>query len=609
MPFLILRTGLAKGTSWSISETPLTIGRDRTCDIPVPDSLVSRRHCEVALGNGGIELRDLESSNATLVNGQPVRSCTLTPGDEITLGRTILAVADTDDTADSASLASQLRTTVSLSEGQAIYLADDPMGTAGEESTHRAAELVQLFRHSRAFSRAKDLDELASSLERTLLERFAPLHMWVAMVWGIGDDLDFSVKEVETGHGRQDFPDEAMRQALRELRGFLVPQRVSVDGRKSLQVTLVAPVHFAGHPVAVLALQSHSRHRIYDEGDLHFLVSVANAVAPFFGALEQRDRLRREVQRLRHARQKSLVLVGESPCMQEVRRTIEEVADTVHPVLIVGETGTGKEVAANLIHELSGRIDGPFVAVNCAAIPKDLFESELFGHEKGAFTGATGRQTGLMEQSDGGTLFLDEIGDLTPEHQAAILRALDTRSFRPVGGKAEVRSDFRVVAATNRDIHAEVEAGTFRRDLYHRLRGVEIAIDPLRLRREDIPALAEHFLAEARVHSTHPVTGFEPDTLDHLHAQDWPGNARELKYCIETAVTFCKKERITLTDVRAAVPHRAAGTRPPTMAEAEQKLIQEALDYCDGNVVEAAKLLGVGKDTIYRRLAKDKNRD
>jgi DNA-binding NtrC family response regulator len=607
MPFLILRTGLAKGANWPITTSPVTIGRDRECDIPLPDSLVSRRHCEVVLRGQTVALEDLGSSNPTLVNGKPVRTSVLSIGDEVTIGRAVFEVAETAHPPGDARLASQLRTTVSLSEGQAVYLTDFPMGETGEGDAHRTFDLHQLFHHSRSFSRVTSVAELVSSLANVLLEHFEPLQFWLGLVQEDGGSFRFIVKETNGEPDPSGLPEDAVQQAIRSLRGFLVPERVTVDGKTAIQLTLVAPVHFGGQPVAALAVRSHSLHRIYDEGDLHFLVSLANVAAPFFGALEYRERLQYEVKRLRHARQKSLHLVGGSPGICEVRRTVEEVADTLHPVLIIGETGTGKEVVANLVHELSTRADAPFVAVNCAAIPHDLFESELFGHEKGAFTGAASRKIGLMEQSDGGTLFLDEIGELSAEHQAAILRPLETRTFRRVGGGEEVRSDFRIVAATNRDIHAEVDAGTFRRDLYHRLSGVEIRLAPLHQRREDIVALAEHFLEEARTHSKHPITGFDPDALELLRTHSWPGNARELKYCIETAVTFSKHDTITLADLRAAIPRHTTDAKPPTLAEAEQQLIESALDYCGGNVIEAAEILGIGKDTVYRRLARYKS--
>ena len=606
MPFLILRTGQAKGASWPITETPLVIGRERSCGVSLPDSLVSRRHCEILLQDQIIELKDLGSSNATLVNGEPVHDFQLHFGDEVTVGRTVFEVVQAVPQAKDIGPESQGHTTISLAEGQAVYLADDRAHELGEASPHLLHDLIQLFRYSRAFSRVESVDNLTATLAEALIERFDPLQLWIARIEGESEDPHLVQVVAQPETAREDFPEEPLWKALHELRGFLVPERVSVEDKTALQLTLVAPVHFANIAVAVVALRTHSRHRVYDESDLHFLLSLANTVAPFFGALEQRAQLRHEVQRLRHARQESLVLVGDSLCMREVRGTIQEVAGTVHPVLIVGETGTGKEIVANLIHGLSDRTDGPFVAVNCGAIPKELFESELFGHEKGAFTGATSRKIGLMEQSDRGTLFLDEIGELTLEHQASILRSLETKRFRRVGGKEEIASDFRIVAATNRDIHQTIEDGAFRRDLFHRLCGIEILILPLRERREDIAPLALRFLEIACWHAKHPVSGFEPDALEFLRTQPWPGNARELKYCVETAVTFSKQSRITLSDLQTAMPRHSAGAAPPTFAEAEERLIHETLAWCNGNVIEAAKHLGVGKDTIYRRLAQYK---
>jgi len=607
MPFLILRTGLSKGASWPITGAPLLIGREQGCQIALPDALISRKHCEIVLSAGQILLRDLGSSNATFVNGKPVDTCTLQPGDQVMLGRTVLLVSEEDHSEDAAQPEALSRTTVSLTEGQAIYLQRDPLEGSDNETPHRTADLAQLFNLSRSFSRVDSLNELIAQLTNAVLDRFNPLDLWIALLDDTSGELQ--VAKQKTFETPAKMPEAAMRQALADMRGFLVPERTRMDNAKVLQLSLIAPIHFAGQGIAAIALRSHSRHRLYDETDLHFLVSLANTAAPFFEAIRHRTRLQREVRRLRQARQQALTLVGESPCMQRVRQTIQEVADTPHPVLIVGETGTGKEIVANLIHEFSGRATGPFVPVNCAAIARELFESELFGHERGAFTGASERKTGMMEQSNGGTLFLDEIGDLSPEHQAAILRALETKTFRRVGGKDQIASDFRIVAATNRNIHQEVASGTFRRDLYHRLRGVEILIEPLRERPADIAELAEHFLEAARPNCKHPLAGFEPDTLEFLRAQPWPGNARELRYCIESAVTFCKNDRIAIADMQTAMtgPLRPGAPRP--LSEIERHAIEEALAFCGGNVVQAARLLGVGKDTLYRRLAQYRNQD
>lgn len=605
MAFLILRTGQAKGASWPITHIPLVIGRERSCSVSLRDSLVSRRHCEILLQDQIIELKDLGSSNATLVNGEPVRTGTLDFGDEVTVGRTVFEVARAVPQAGEPGPEAHLCTTIVLSEGQAIYLADDSAQQLDENEPHAMADLIQLYRYGRAFSRVETVEELTSTLAQALVERYDPLELWIALLAGTGDSVDLRLKECSPATSAKSLPEAAMRQALDELHGFLVPEYIRHSGSKALQLTLVAPVHFANAPIAAVALRSQSRHRVYDESDLHFLLSLANTVAPFFGALEQRKSLQHEVARLQHAEQKSLVLVGESVSMREVRRKTREVADTRQPVLIVGETGTGKEVVANLIHGLSSHAAGPFIAVNCAAIPDHLFESELFGHERGAFTGAVNRKTGLMEQSNGGTLFLDEIGELTPQHQAAILRSLETKAFRRVGGKEEIRSDFRIIAATNRNIHEAMETGAFRRDLYHRLRGVEITIPPLRERREDITLLAAHFLDQARAQRTSLVAGCSSEALKLLTGQAWPGNVRELKYLIETAAAFCKGAAITAEDIKAVLsqPPLAA---PPTMAEAEQRLILDAVEYCKGNVVDAAKHLGVSKDTVYRRLTQYK---
>jgi len=243
------------------------------------------------------------------------------------------------------------------------------------------------------------------------------------------------------------------------------------------------------------------------------------------------------------------------------------------------------------------------VTVNCAAIPADLFESEFFGHEKGAFTGALQRKRGLLEQSDGGTLFLDEIGDLSPANQARILRALETKQFRRVGGNEEIQVDFRLVAATNRKIAAELESGRFRKDLYHRLKGIEIAMPPLRERRGDIPLLAEYFLQAARAKAQTPPRQLSPRALQYLTSHSWPGNVRELKSCLETALTFCQTGEVDMEDLRAVCGTQDSTESPIPLAEAEKREILKALAHCNGRVVDAAGVLGVSKSKLYNKIA------
>jgi DNA-binding NtrC family response regulator len=300
-------------------------------------------------------------------------------------------------------------------------------------------------------------------------------------------------------------------------------------------------------------------------------------------------------------------LIGESAAMREVFSQLERIAASDATVLIEGETGTGKEGAAEAIHDESARASGPFVVLDCSAIPVNLLESELFGHEAGAFTGAVDRRLGVFEQASGGTLFLDEVGELPGELQPKLLRALESREIRRVGGKASVRCDLRIIAATNRDLRAEVNRGSFRADLYYRLAVVRLALPPLRERTDDIPVLVAHLLART---PASPVTIAQltaPDYLDALAASHWPGNVRELRNHLEQCVVFGERRL-----PNAPAPPHPATTVDTTLAYEvarrqaldafERAYVTNLLARLDGKVVAAARAAGINRAYLYRLL-------
>ena len=309
-------------------------------------------------------------------------------------------------------------------------------------------------------------------------------------------------------------------------------------------------------------------------------------------------------------------LVGKSPLMQRLFELARRVAPAKTSVLITGESGTGKELVARALHHLSPRVDKPFVAINCGAIPDALLESELFGHVKGAFTGAHADKQGLFAAADGGTLLLDEIGELSPAMQVKLLRVLQERVVKPVGGVAEHEVDVRIVAATNRDLEAEVERGGFRRDLFYRLNVIQLHLPPLRARREDVPLLVEHFVKKHAAALGRTITAVDSDALAALVDYDFPGNVRELENIIERAATLEPGERIT----RASLPELTKRSRPVTavgdhfpddgvdlervVADYERELIDKALAHTNGVRKSAAKLLGISFRSLRYRLAK-----
>jgi len=316
-------------------------------------------------------------------------------------------------------------------------------------------------------------------------------------------------------------------------------------------------------------------------------------------------------------------IIGQSEAVRALYAVIDKVADTPSTVLVTGESGTGKELVARALHEHSGRADQPFIKVNCAAIPTNLMESELFGHERGAFTGAVNSKPGRFELADGGTLFLDEIAEIPPEMQVKLLRVLQESEFERVGGVRTIRVDVRLVAATNRDLKSEIDRGGFREDLYYRLNVVPVTLAPLRERPDDIPPLVDFFVARFNDRLGKRITGVEPDALDALTRHRWPGNIRELENIIERAVLFADDEHLTLADlppevaVGAGKPQAAAGARrddaplgdeglkeqvKAATSRLERQLIARALEQTGGNVTHAARLLKISRKGLQLKM-------
>ncbi len=382
--------------------------------------------------------------------------------------------------------------------------------------------------------------------------------------------------------------------------GFLA--RAREEGHQAVFVMMTA---FASIETAVQAMKAGA------EDYLTKPVDVASVLAKLEKVLEKRE-LRRDNEQLRERlreKYKFSNIVGESAELQAVFDVVKRAAPTKATVLVLGESGTGKELIAQAIHEESPRRDKPFVKVNCAALTESLLESELFGHEKGSFTGAVGRREGRFELADGGTLFLDEIGEVSGGLQVKLLRVLQQKEFERVGGTQTIKVDVRVVAATNRDLEAEVKAGHFREDLFYRLNVVAVTLPPLRRRKTDIPSLVSHFIERySEVHGK-AVRGLAPGTLNALLSYDWPGNVRELGNVIERAVVLARGTELTSDDL----PPTLRGPRPTTRSsdslipgatlyEIEREAILRTLELVDGSTSRAAELLGISVRKIQYRL-------
>jgi two-component system response regulator HydG len=328
----------------------------------------------------------------------------------------------------------------------------------------------------------------------------------------------------------------------------------------------------------------------------------------------QHRQLREEVKRLtEEVRRTKRVgsLIGKSPAMMKVYDLVQRVSSTDSSVLLTGESGTGKELVARALHSESDRADMPFIGLNCAAVPANLLESELFGHVRGAFTDAKTSRKGLFERANKGTVLLDEIGEMPMEMQPKLLRVLQERKVRPVGGSVEIPFDTRILAATNRDLEADVEEGRFREDLYYRLNVVEIHVPPLRARGNDILLLAQHFIEEISERMGKPVRGISSEAAKKLLDYDWPGNVRELENAVERAVTLTQFDQITVSDLPDRISHHESTRISPvdvdagqvlTLQELEKRYIERVLKAVGDNKTRAAKLLGLDRRTLYRKL-------
>lgn len=405
-----------------------------------------------------------------------------------------------------------------------------------------------------------------------------------------------------------------------------LPVRLIFNTQLGGKSALVAPVRVGGHVFGLLGFV-WGKQSVFEDHDIALVEGIADQIGTAF----ERDQLSAEVMRLKsELYQKSSEIIGQAPSIGRAIELALNVADTNTTVLVQGESGTGKELLANLIHFNSGREDKPYIKINCGAIPETLLESELFGHEKGAFTDARTQRQGRFEEADGGTLFLDEIGEMSLQAQVRLLRVLQDGEFTRIGGSEVIKSDVRVIAATNVDLEQAIEAGKFRKDLFYRLSVFPVRLPPLRERIEDIHPLVFHFLERFKEKTGRLVTGISKEALRAFVSYEWPGNVRELENAIERAVIIASGRQIELDDLPESISNRAfAATAhvrqerarassegrnigleielPATMGEIERLVIDATLDYTRGDKSRASRLLNIGRKTLYRKLEQNAN--
>jgi Nif-specific regulatory protein len=622
-PRLVITAGPLRGKVVPVEESEFSIGRDPANRLPIGDSSISRRHCLIRAEGENHVIQDLDSRNGTFVNEVPVRNRVLTNGDQVRIGHSMMLFLipgmegeEQKPPVEPPEEALLTRTVIQLSADEAIYLRAgaaleaSPAGRAGRD-------LAALFRIAMAVCSTRDLGSLQRRLLEEVLQALPADRGAVLLRDERGEGLA-SEFVLPRGPARTQAPVSRtiVRQVIETGKAVLAndilkDERYGGEGsiRSSGSRSLIAaPLVLFGDVRGVLYADTSDPGVCFDEGHLQLLVGIAGAAAL---SLENALRLRRleeEKQQLLQEVRVEHNMVGESAKMRDVYQFVGRVAATDTTVLIRGESGTGKELVARAIHLNSPRAGRPFVALNCAALAETLLESELFGHEKGAFTGAIAQKRGKLEAADGGTLFLDEVGDVPLSVQVKLLRVLQEREFERVGGTRPIEVDIRLIAATNRDLEAAMKEGRFRPDLYFRLNVVSVTLPPLRERPEDIPLLASYFVSKCGAKVSRRVSGISWEARSWLMRYPWPGNVRELENAIEHAVVLGSNDIILPEDLPEAVLETV---RPASggsasyhgrLQEMKKRLIQDALVQAGGNVTEAARMLDLHPNYLHRLL-------
>lgn len=665
MAYLVIRDGESWSTIFQLVPGKLTtIGRAPTNQIVVSDDRCSRTHAEVYYSQGDWFVRDLGSRNGTYLNLDQLKSQQrLEPGNILRIGKTLLYFVENLQQAYAKS-STQLPIVdpQQTMGGDGFEIAPIPPHES-EMITHRRDKTQLLEKGQQAgdiirgrtsltadlcklaldLSRVDDFKEAADQALEALMNQI-PVDIGAVMLlppeipperFSSASQLHLLTFQSRRGVKYRGVSDFLAVTVVREGQGIMA-QDIGEDsslaqkdsrGELDAKSMICAPLRFEHSILGLIHLFSTDTEQKPVPADLDYALAVADTLAVVFDNLNHRNQLARnlkkvETENMQLRRQLGVQseLVGNSQIMMDITEQIALAAGSKATVLIRGESGTGKELVARAVHFSSVRANNPFICLNCAALSEDLLASELFGHEKGAFTGATERKIGKFEAADGGTLMLDEIGEMSPNIQAKFLRVLEGHPFERVGGNKPITVDVRVIAATNRDLEKEVVDKHFRRDLFFRLRVLEIVVPPLRKRPDDIITLSEYFLKRFKEETGRRIDGFAPSALRCLQEYRWPGNVRELKNVIERAVVLCRTNKIGEADLLLSnlatagdtfVPGQqqdGAAFSPCSLTDMEARHIETMMNYCEWNKSRAASLLGIERSTLDRKLLRYKIR-
>ena len=609
LPALIAIDGPLKGVRFPLSAPETHIGRVGSNPIAIHDLSVSRRHCVIQQEGERHTILDLDSHNGTFVNGTPIKQKDLADGDRINIGSSCFLFRIEDEPSSGS---------VHIEDGSLLPSSSvmTMISPRAEVSKGNAA----LFKLSAIADLVRDIYRSQGSaktdLERNLFKlifELIPADRGAFFLADAGGEPFFAL----CGFDRKSHQPTAVA-VSRGVLDQIVKDRAAMAanqlqypathaGVNPVTAVLAAPLLLSGRLIGILYLDTRDDKRNFVEPDLELATAICGISAMAVETARKMESLEVENRRLRSEINVEHSMIGESVKMQNLFRMVGKVAPGTSTVLIRGESGTGKELVARAIHRNSPRANMPFTAINCAALTETLLESEFFGYEKGAFTGAQTQRKGKLEVAEGGTLFLDEIGEMPPALQVKLLRVLQEHEFERVGGTRTVKVNIRLIAATNRNLEAAMQSGSFRNDLFFRLNVVVIEVPPLRDRREDIPLLAAWFSKKFAASAGRTVTGLSPESKAAVVNYDWPGNVRELENAIERAVVLGSTDLILPEDLPEAILESspsAGDTNPRSFHEAikasKRRLIQDALEQTGGSFTEAAKLLCVHPNYLHR---------
>ncbi|HEX8248828.1 MAG TPA: sigma 54-interacting transcriptional regulator [Pyrinomonadaceae bacterium] len=612
-PILVFSTGDAETETFPLKGIEsVTFGRAETNEIVLSDGDVSRCHCSIKEVNGSYYLTDLDSRNGTFLNNAPVKEAVLRHGDCIRIGKTLILFR-TDDEQLSAIMPFQ--DNFQFDNGALITRSE--IRFAVEPNLHKMPQdLNALARLGRALNESRDTAHLQSRFLEIILELMPAAERGVILLFedNLNEPKSVSVVtrnplDTEKVTVSRTVTERVLNEKIALLSNDLRDQ--GLENAESLIAKRVAallcvPLQL-NEVQGLIYLDSCQPDAKFTENHLQQLTAISVLVS---AALEQRlsiQALEKENARLQTELEIETNLIGVSQEINKVFQLIKKVSPTDSNVLITGESGTGKELVAQTLHRNSRRTDKPFVAINCAVLNEHLLESDLFGHEKGSFTGAVAQKKGKLEIADGGTVFLDEVGELAPHLQARLLRVLQEREFQRVGGVLTLKTNVRIIAATNQNLQESVKKGTFREDLFFRLNVVQINVPPLRERKTDIPLLAQHFVNKYSERCNRKVVGLSKKAREVLSNYEWTGNVRELENVIERAIVLGSTETIMPEDLPDEIAENAIFAEESAengfhvqLKEAKRRIIMAALFEANGHYTEAANSLGIHPNNLHR---------